>query len=226
MTEIISQDADTIATQGPGSRSAAKAWLRALELTAPIAHNPTRTLPVVVEELAERFGDAPALLSDGETLSFRALLDRSNRYARWAWVHGVRKGDAVCLLMPNRPEYLAIWTGIGRAGGVVALLNTHLVGASLAHCIDAVSPRHIIVARELLDAFRSAAPYLSTDAIVWSHGDGGPEWPDITAEIAELSGAVLAASERTAVTVDDRALYVYTSGTTGLPRRRSSAIFG
>jgi hypothetical protein len=84
MTEIISQDADTIATQGPGSRSAAKAWLRALELTAPIAHNPTRTFPVVVEELAERFGDAPALLSDGETLSFRALLDRSNRYARWA----------------------------------------------------------------------------------------------------------------------------------------------
>ena len=130
----------------------------------------------------------------------------------------VRKGDAVCLLMPNRPEYLAIWTGIGRAGGVVALLNTHLVGASLAHCIDAVSPRHIIVARELLEAFGSAAPHLSTDAIVWSHGDGGPRWPDITEEIAELSGAALAASERTAVTVDDRALYVYTSGTTGLPK--------
>jgi fatty-acyl-CoA synthase len=133
-------------------------------------------------------------------------------------VHGVRKGDAVCLLMPNRPEYLAIWTGIGRAGGVVALLNTHLVGASLAHCIDAVSPRHIIVARELLEAFRDAAPHLSTDAIVWSHGGGSREWPDITEEIAELSGGVLAASERTAVTVDDRALYVYTSGTTGLPK--------
>jgi fatty-acyl-CoA synthase len=218
MTEIISPDADTIARQGPDARSAAKAWLRALELTAPIAHNPSRTFPVVVEELAQRFGDAPALLSETETLSFRALLDRSNRYARWAWVHGVRKGDAVCLLMPNRPEYLAIWTGIGRAGGVVALLNTHLVGASLAHCIDAVAPRHIIVARELLAAFRAAALHLSTDAIVWSHGDGGPEWPDIAEEIAELSGGVLAASERMAVTVGDRALYVYTSGTTGRPK--------
>src|SRR5258708_5111996 len=160
MTEIISEDADTIARQGPGARSATRAWLRALELTTPIAHNPTRIFPVVVEELAGRFGDAPALLSEAETLSFRALLDRCNRYARWAWVHGVGKGDAVCLLMPNRPEYLAIWTGIGRAGGVVALLNTHLVGPSLAHCIDAVSPRHIIVARELLDAFRTAAPHL------------------------------------------------------------------
>jgi fatty-acyl-CoA synthase len=218
MTEIISQDADTIARQGPGARSATRAWLRALELTTPIAHNPTRIFPVVVEELAGRFGDAPALLSETETLSFRALLDRSNRYARWAWVHGVSKGDAVCLLMPNRPEYLAIWSGIGRAGGVVALLNTHLLGASLAHCIDAVSPRHIIVARELLEAFRSAAPHLTTEAIVWSHGGGDPALPDITEEIAELSGHVLAATERTAVTLDDRALYVYTSGTTGLPK--------
>ncbi len=218
MTEIISGDADTVAGQGPGSRSANKAWLHALELTAPIADNPTRTFPVVMEELAQRFGDAPALMSDAETLSFRALQDRSNRYARWAWVHGVRKGDAICLLMPNRPEYMAIWTGIGRAGGVVALLNTHLVGASLAHCIDAVSPGHIIVARELLDAFHSAAPHLSTDAVLWSHGDGGPGVPNIAVAIEELSGDPLAAWERPEVTVDDRALYVYTSGTTGLPK--------
>src|SRR5208282_1686734 len=182
------------------------------------AHNPTRTFPVVVEELAEQFGDAPALVSDAETLSFRALLDRSNRYARWAWVHGVGKGDAVCLLMPNRPEYMAIWTGINRAGGVVALLNTQLVGRSLAHCIDAVTPRHIIVARELLEAFRSAAPHLSSDAIVWSHGDGRPDLPDIAGEVEELSGAVLTTLERAQITVDDRALYVYTSGTTGLPK--------
>jgi fatty-acyl-CoA synthase len=218
MTEIISPDADTAPTQGPGARSAAKAWLRALELTAPIARNPTRTFPVVVEELAERFGDAPALMSDAETLSFHGLLERSNRYARWAWVHGIGKGDAVCLLMPNRPEYMAVWCGIGRAGGVVALLNTHLVGASLAHCINTVAPRHIIVASDLLEAFRSAAPHLSSDAIVWSHGDGGPGLPDIAVAIEELAGDRLDAAQLPEVTVDDRALYVYTSGTTGLPK--------
>jgi fatty-acyl-CoA synthase len=217
MTEIISGDADTVASAA-GKRAPAKAWLRALELTTPIARNPMRTFPVVVEELGNRFADAPALISDAGTLTFRALLDRSNRYARWAWVHGVGKGDTVCLLMPNRPEYMAIWIGIGRIGGIVALLNTHLVGASLAHCIDAVAPRHIIVARELLDAFRGALPHLSTDAVVWSHGGGGRDLPDITREIEELSGEVLGASERADVSIDDPALYVYTSGTTGLPK--------
>ena len=45
---------------------------RALKMTTPIARNPTRVFPVVIEELADRFGDAPALISDRERLSYRA----------------------------------------------------------------------------------------------------------------------------------------------------------
>jgi fatty-acyl-CoA synthase len=202
----------------PALRSAAKAWSRALELTAPIAHNPSRIFPVVIEELSERFGDAPALLSDSEALTFRSLCHRSNRYARWALQQGIGKGDTVCLMMPNRPEYMAIWVGICHVGGVVALLNTHLVGRSLAHCIDAVAPRHIIVAPELLDAFCSATSHLATDAIAWCHGDSADAMLDITQTINELSGEPLGPAERKEVTIDDRALYVYTSGTTGLPK--------
>ena len=172
-------------------RSASKAWLRALEVTAPIAGHPTRTFPVVVEELAERFGDAPALVSEAEILSFRLLNERSNRYARWAMTYGVRKGDTVCLLMPNRPEYMAIWIGICRAGGTRRALNTHLVGPSLARSIDTVAPRHVIVARELLDHFRTATPHIATTAVVWSHGDGDPAFPDIAQAVAELEGAPL-----------------------------------
>ena len=104
----------------------------------------------MIEELARNAGDAPALLSDRESFSYRELAARANRYARWALQQGLAKGDVVCLLMPNRPEYLAIWLGITRVGGVVALLNTNLVGASLAHCIDIVEPKHVIVAAELL----------------------------------------------------------------------------
>src|SRR5581483_7483258 len=63
--------------------SVTKPWLRALELTARIDGSPLRTLPVVIEELAERLGDAPALLSDHESLSFAALAERSRRYTRW-----------------------------------------------------------------------------------------------------------------------------------------------
>src|SRR5271168_4940816 len=88
--------------------STAKAWLRALELTAPIARHRDRVLPTVIQEAAERWGDAPALLSDRESLTYRQLAERANQYARWALGQGFEKGDVVCLLMTNRPEYMAI----------------------------------------------------------------------------------------------------------------------
>ena len=172
--------------------SSNKAWRRALELTAPIADNPQRTFPTVIEELAERFGEAPALLSDRESLTYAGLTERSNVYARWALAQGLAKNDVVCLFMPNRPEYVALWLGITRVGGVVALLNTNLSGPALAHCINVVAPRHIVVAAELFDAFDR--------------------------DVERFVGGPLSQAERRPVTIDEPALLIYTSGTTGLPK--------
>jgi len=79
-------------TPATSKGSPAKAWLRAIELTAPIARNRNRIFSTVIEELAARLGDAPALLSDRESLTYRALAERSNRYARWALDQGLAKG--------------------------------------------------------------------------------------------------------------------------------------
>jgi fatty-acyl-CoA synthase len=195
-----------------------KAMLRTLKVTTPIAKNPTRVFPNVVDDLADKFDDAPALLSDREHFSYRALAERSNRYSRWALAQGLNKGDTVCLLMGNRPEYMAIWIGITRVGGIVALLNTNLSGASLAHCINIVEPKHIIMASEFGAAFASARMHLAANAKVWSHGGGAPEFARIDTELEALSGERLRPAERRALTIEDRALFIYTSGTTGLPK--------
>ena len=113
-----------------------KGALRTLKLTTPIAKNPSRVFPHVIDDLADKFIDAPALLSDREKFTYRQLSERSNRYSRWALEQGLNKGETVCLLMTNRPEYMAIWLGITRVGGVVSLLNTNLTGLALAHCIS------------------------------------------------------------------------------------------
>src|SRR3954447_22215177 len=139
----------------------ARGALRALHMTTHIARNPARTFPKAVDELADRHGDAPALPSDRERFSYRDLAERSNRYARWALAQGLVKGDTICLLMPNRPEYMATWLGLTRVGGGVALLNTNLAGRLLAHCIDIVAPKHMIVAAELVDACETALPHLA-----------------------------------------------------------------
>jgi fatty-acyl-CoA synthase len=199
-----------------GDVTYAASALRALRVTKPIAQNKTRIFPHVIEELAARHGDRPALLGARETLSYAQLAGRANRYARWARAHNVGRGETICLLMPNRPEFMAIWLGIIHAGGSVALLNTNLVGPSLAHCIDTVEPTHIIVAGELLGPFTTIEPLLKSKPRVWLHGNGDRERIDTLIE--SFADAPLAAEERTALTIEDKALYIYTSGTTGMPK--------
>jgi fatty-acyl-CoA synthase len=204
---------DAIYTKG----SSAKAWLRALELTAPIARNRGRILPTVIEEVAARLNDTPALLSDRESLTYGALAGRVNQYARWALGQGLAKGDVVCLLMTNRPEYMAIWLGITSVGVVVSLLNTNLVGRSLAQCIRVVSPKHIIAAAEHVDTLTKALPHLEQSPMIWTHGSNAA-FPRIDLDIEGYSLEPLSREERRPPVIDDRALYIYTSGTTGLPK--------
>jgi fatty-acyl-CoA synthase len=200
------------------SVSPGKAWLRALELTAPIARNRIRILSTVIEERAEQLGDTPALLSDRECMTYGQLSERINQYARWALGQGIGQGEVVGLLMTNRPEYLAIWLGISSVGGVVSLLNVNLTGSSLAHCINVVSPKHLIVASEFAAQLVAALPAVSLPATIWIHGNEPSSWPRLDLEIEAQSGAPLSEHEKRPPTIEDKALYIYTSGTTGLPK--------
>jgi len=198
--------------------SPAKSWLRALELTAPISRNPDRILSTVIEEIAVQAGDRPALLSDRESLTYAELAARANQYARWALDQGLDKGEVVGLLMTNRPEYFAVWLGITSVGGVVALLNTNLVGPSLAHCINIVGLKHLIVASEFADTLTKAASQLIGSPVIWTHGSDHSPYPRIDHNIRQHSGDPLQDHERRQPTIQDRALYIFTSGTTGLPK--------
>jgi len=200
--------------------SASKIWLKAIELTARIETLPGRLFADVIDDWAQRQPDRVALVTDDATLDYEGLSKRINRYARWARSVGVAKGDTVGLIMPNGIDYVAAWLGISRIGGVVALINTKLVGQSLAHCLDVARPQHIIVAHDLVETLESAKPHLKTEAKVWTHGDARSERA-IDVALAALDDGPLDPEEHGDVTIDDRALLIYTSGTTGLPKAAS-----
>src|SRR5215218_6462025 len=191
--------------------SASKIWLKAIELTATIETLPGRLFADVVDDWAQRQPDRVALATDDASLDYEGLSKRINRYARWARSAGVAKGDTVALIMPNGIDYVAAWLGISRVGGVVALINTKLVGQSLAHCIGVAKPAHVIVAHELRDALDGASPQLKSEAKVWTHGDARCERA-IDVALAALDDRPLSPNERGDVTIDHRALLVYTSG--------------
>ena len=198
-----------------------KGALRALGRIKGIAKAPEHTICDTLEEVAGKFGRKTALYDETSSLSYEGLFARSNQYARWAMAQGIRKGDAVALMMGNSPEYVAIWMGVIRAGGICALINTNLASQSLAHCIRIARAAHVIVTPELLDQYKTAEEHLEEQPEVWiAKGYEGAvgTYQDLETVVNALDGSPIPASERPRLTIDDTALYIYTSGTTGLPK--------
>jgi fatty-acyl-CoA synthase len=197
--------------------SSAKAWARALEITAQATRDPGRILPRAVAEWADKYGDAVALLSDRERLSFRALEARMNQYSRWALGAGVARGETVALMMGNRPEYFAIWLGLIQVGAIAALISPNLPASSLRHALRVAGTQRVITESAYTDVCAEAVASLG-GVELWIHG-GDPGYARrIDLETPMLNGAPLRERERPPVTLTDRALRIFTSGTTGFSK--------
>ena len=207
------------AHSGENKRSPLKAWVRALERTAAVERDRSLTLPVLIGRLADRYGERQALTSTDGALSYRGLAAACHRHARWGLARGLTRGDTVCLVMANCPDYLALWLGLSGIGATVALINTNLRGELLAHSLNLVAPRYVIAGASLSEAVRAVRPLLVPGVECWVSGGGGGDLPRLDEEIARLPGEALRASEvSVAPSLEDRALCIYTSGTTGLPK--------
>ncbi len=215
---LVKNPSATPAHNDDPAATPARAWLRALETTAQATREPERILPRMMTEWARKYGEAPALVSDRERFSFRGLEARMNQYSRWALSMDVTNGESVALVMGNRPEYFAIWLGLIRVGAIVALVSPDLRAPALAHALKVAHARRVIAAAECADVCADAIAGLEDAIELWVHGDGRPDTRRIDLAVSNQSGEALAEGEQGTVTLADRALRIFTSGTPGLPK--------
>jgi len=153
---------------------------------------------------------------EGHQMTYREMDALANRIANWAVGRGLKAGDAVALFMENRPEYVAVWYGLSKIGVVTGLINHNLADESLAHCINIIDAKLVITGEAQDDAIVSAEPHLCGDPAVFSLG--GSTGENLTAALADASDARPTREARKGLLAKDLCLYVYTSGTTGLPK--------
>jgi len=176
----------------------------------------TRIITTIIAEQAAKTPDALAVICPERTYTYRDLNEGANRHAQWARAQGIGKGDVVALLMENRAEYLMAWMGVVMVGGITALINTNLRGQPLCHSINISGVKHVIVGQELAANYAEIAGQLSDRPTAWSAGGAFDGMEDLDAAVNTLPAT--RPEIPNPPTCADRVFYIFTSGTTGLPK--------
>lgn len=183
-------------------------------MTTQVPYEPVPLGALLARRARER-GSAPFLLWGDEAISFAEADDRARRFAAGLHRLGIGRGDRVCLLLPNCPEFVYAWFGILKLGAVEIPLNTALRGDVLRHALEVVSPRAVVAASRYLDALAQVLPASTADLILLGE-DRAPAHRFRGRTLAYRD--VLAASgggPEPDLPPSDHATYMFTSGTTG-----------
>ena len=171
-----------------------------------------------LEAAVDQWRERPAILFEGRTVTYAELDALANRYAHWAKGQGLRRGQTVALLMPNRIDYLAVWYGLSKVGVATALINNTLMGAPLAHCLNISGATLVIVDAETSAAYEAVKAGLERHTIEWTLGEAHGDQRDLSKALKSSSQLRPDRAVREDIVAKDVALYIYTSGTTGLPK--------
>jgi len=184
------------------------------------------------EAMADRHGARPFLFYGDLALSYAQVDERINRAAHALHGLGVRRGEVVALCMENRPAFLEAWFALAKLGAVAAFLNTNVSGRPLRHALTATNATRVIVGEECLGLFsaeslQSAAQDKTAFPELWLWPDAErPAEPAARARCTQDLQALAQpaptqrppAAWRAGLTAGDAAVYIFTSGTTGLPK--------
>lgn len=192
---------------------------RTLKALGEVSRESADTVGDDLERAVDRFPERIAFEFEGARLTYADFDALTNRYARWARDLGLARGECVALFMSNRPEFVAAWIGLAKVGVATALVNNTQTGKALAHSIEVSEARHVILGSELAEAYHAVADQLSRPLTVWATGGPVQSAHDLDERLRGHSGNRIPREEaRPGLSGGDMALYVYTSGTTGLPK--------
>ena len=171
------------------------------------------------ERAVNRYRNRQAMTFEGQALTYGELDDLANRFAHWAQAQHLVRGDCVALFMPNRMEYLAIWMGLAKVGVVTALINNNLTGPALAHCLNLSGARHVIADSETIVAYLEVEDSLTKKTIQWQMEGSARGHTDLVRILKTCSSLRPDRKAlREGLKAKDLALYIFTSGTTGMPK--------
>ena len=221
--------------------SAQKPWLKYYESFVPEQIDyPAKTMPAILDEMAGKYPDHPAMIFKDHLISYRQFNQDVNRFSSALHGLGVKQGDRVAIHLPNCPQFPIAFYATLRLGGVAVPCNPIYTAREVKHQVNdsgseviitlsAMYPlikqlrpdtclRHAIVAR-IKTYFPPILRLLFTLLVekkkghkVDISGDAHTYW--FTDLLSNASGEPPVVE----VNLDDTAVLMYTGGTTGISK--------
>jgi long-chain acyl-CoA synthetase len=219
-----------------------KPWLKCYETAVPSAlHIPDIPLHQLLEDSARRCPDHTALIFKGCRISYGELDRLADGVAAALLADGFKKGDRAVIYMPNIPQFVMIFYGILKAGGIAVATNPMYTERELAHQLSDCGAETVFVMSlyyDLLKRVQSQDPgrikriivtnvktYLPTHLrLMFTLFCEGQEGHRVTLQDGDrrfqdfLAAGLKQPKPDVDVSGDDIALLQYTGGTTGLSK--------
>ena len=174
------------------------------------------------QKTTDEYGSNDFMYFEGEKWTYSETNEAANILASRLVNDGIGHSDRVVLFMENRPNYVISLLALNKIGAIGVLINTSLTGAPLIHCINSSDSKKCIVGDELsapLEGVLDEINIKNKEDIYWVKDVGGksPDWAsdlDVLLDSSKKDNL----QETNLVTAKDTAFFIFTSGTTGVPK--------
>lgn len=195
-----------LASQVPGLLMDAPVIARGV-LTGMMARPTAKTsIGKVFQERAAQYADRVFLKFGDERITYREANETVNRYAAVLAARGVGHGDVVGVMLRNSPDAVLLMLAIVKCGAVAGMLNYHQRGKVLAHSIGLLEATAVVAESDLVEHVTECGAEANGLITV-----------EELRRLAATAPTTNPAST-SAVLAKDKAFYIFTSGTTGMPK--------
>jgi acyl-CoA synthetase (AMP-forming)/AMP-acid ligase II len=162
----------------------------------------------MIRDRARKYGSKSALRYLGRDTSYSQLHERSLQVANALAAAGVVHGDRVAYLALNSAEYYEILLGVAAVGAVIVPVNWRLTNPEIEVILRDAAARVLVYGSKFGERIKPLVQDVPSLALTLALEGEYPSWRDGQA-----------ATERSsALTPEDTAVQLYTSGTTGVPK--------
>jgi len=197
-------------------------YMRIMKSTAEVQKNQNQSVGIHVENLAKEMPNKIALLFEDKKWTWKEFNKESNKYANYFSKMGVKSGDTIALMVENCPEFLFATTGINKLQAISALINFNQKKQALLHAFNVVNSKWIIVTGRNLHSFMEIADQFhllkNSILIINNPQNLSHKFIDLAQDFNLKSITTSDPSTTNNSTLRETCSYMFSSGTTGLPK--------